>query len=171
MVDSKRRTILASGAAATAMAAAGSLAQQGGQGAAAKKFYEKGGVRIHYDEVGTGFPLLVIPGGGLNSDMSNLTGTSPFNPLQEFKNEFRVITSDLRNGIGQSTGPLDVDRPWDMYTDDHLGLMDHLGIKQFMVMGFCVGGPMSWNLLKRAPNRSPHSLCITRRRSPVMLGS
>ena len=56
-MDSKRRTLLASGAAATAMAAAGSLAQQAGQGAAAKKFYEKGGVRIHYEETGKGFPL------------------------------------------------------------------------------------------------------------------
>jgi pimeloyl-ACP methyl ester carboxylesterase len=40
-----------------------------------------------------------------------------------------------------------------MYTDDHLGLMDHLGIKEFMVIGFCVGGPFIWNLLKRAPKR------------------
>jgi pimeloyl-ACP methyl ester carboxylesterase len=31
--------------------------------------------------------------------------------------------------------------------------MDHLGIKEFMVMGFCIGGPFIWNLLKRAPER------------------
>jgi pimeloyl-ACP methyl ester carboxylesterase len=31
--------------------------------------------------------------------------------------------------------------------------MDHLGIDKFMVMGFCIGGPLIWNLLKRAPNR------------------
>ena len=31
-------------------------------------FYEKGDVRIHYQEVGSGFPLMVIPGGGLNSN-------------------------------------------------------------------------------------------------------
>ena len=35
----------------------------------------------------------------------------------------------------------------------HLGVMDHLGIDKFMVMGFCIGGPFIWNLLKRAPNR------------------
>ena len=34
-------------------------------------FYEKGDVRIRYEEAGTGFPLLVIPGGGLNSRISN----------------------------------------------------------------------------------------------------
>jgi pimeloyl-ACP methyl ester carboxylesterase len=31
--------------------------------------------------------------------------------------------------------------------------MDHLGIREFMVMGFCIGGPFIWNLLKRAPDR------------------
>jgi len=31
--------------------------------------------------------------------------------------------------------------------------MDHLGFKQFLVMGFCIGGPFIWNLLKRAPER------------------
>ncbi len=54
---------------------------------------------------------------------------------------------------GQSTGPFEVDRPWDAYTDDQLGVMDHLGIKRFMVLGFCIGGPFIWNLLKRAPER------------------
>jgi pimeloyl-ACP methyl ester carboxylesterase len=60
----------------------------------------------------------------------------------------------LRNApSGQSSGPLEIDRTWDSYTDDHLGLMDHLGIKRFMVLGFCIGGPFIWNLLKRAPDR------------------
>ena len=31
--------------------------------------------------------------------------------------------------------------------------MDHLRIDKFMVMGFCIGGPFIWNLLRRAPNR------------------
>ena len=34
-------------------------------------FYERGPVRIHYEEVGSGFPLLLIPGGGLNSALSS----------------------------------------------------------------------------------------------------
>ena len=116
-------------------------------------FYEKGNVRIHYEEAGSGFPLLVIPGGGLNSTIA-YTSSAPFNPMEEFKNEYRCITADLRNANGgQSSGPLEIDRPWDAYTDDQLGLMDHLGIKEFMVMGFCIGGPFIWNLLKRAPDR------------------
>jgi pimeloyl-ACP methyl ester carboxylesterase len=117
-------------------------------------FYEKGKVRIHYAEAGSGTPMLVIPGGGLNSTMGFLTGSSPFNPMEEFKGEYRCISSDLRNANGgQSVGPLEPERPWDAYTDDQLGLMDHLGIDKFLVMGFCIGGPFIWNLLKRAPGR------------------
>jgi pimeloyl-ACP methyl ester carboxylesterase len=115
--------------------------------------YETGDVRIHYEEVGSGFPLLVIPGGGLNSTVAGLAH-HPFNPMEEFKGEYRVIAADLRNANGgESSGPLEIDRPWDAYTDDHLGLMDHLGISEFMVLGFCIGGPFIWNLLQRASER------------------
>ena len=116
-------------------------------------FYEKGDVRIRYEEAGSGFPLLLIAGGGLNSVMAGLA-TSPFNPIEEFKNEYRCIYADLRNAnAGESSGPLEIDRPWDSFTDDHLGLMDHLGIDKFMVLGFCIAGPFIWNLMKRAPDR------------------
>ena len=116
-------------------------------------FYEKGPVRIHYEETGSGFPLLLIAGGGLNSTISGLA-RGPFDPIKEFKGEYRSIASDLRNANdGQSSGPLEIDRPWDSYTDDHIGLMDHLRIDKFMVMGFCIGGPFVWNLLERAPDR------------------
>src|SRR5947208_15131227 len=152
-MDPIRRKLLKTGAAATAMAAAPRVfGQQTGKGGTAVSFYEKGPVRIHFEEAGSGFPLLLIAGGGLNSTISGLN--NPFNAIQEFKGEYRCIASDLRNANGgQSSGPLEIDRPWDAYTDDHLGVMDHMRIDKFMVMGFCIGGPFIWNLLKRAPNR------------------
>src|SRR5215472_8468578 len=116
--------------------------------------YQRGEVRIHYEEAGSGFPLLLIPGGGLNSAIPFVTDKGPFNAIEEFKGEFRCIAADLRNANGgQSSGPVEIDRPWDSYTDDHLYLMDHLGIKEFMVIGFCIGGPFIWNLLRRASER------------------
>ena len=153
-MGSTRRTILAAGAAAAATVAVPRVfAQQPGKRAAGK-FYEKGAVRIYYEESGSGFPLLLLPGGGLNATISFFTGNSPFNAVEEFKGQYRCITADLRNApAGQSTGPVEIDRPWDSYADDQLALMDHLGIDKFMVMGFCIGGPFIWNLLKRAPNR------------------
>src|SRR6266498_2237314 len=118
-------------------------------------FFEKGAVRIHYEESGSGFPLLLIAGGGLNSNISGITGDyPPFNAIKEFGNEYRCIAFDLRNAPpGRSTGPLEIDRSWDSHTDDQLALMDHLGFEKFMVLGFCIGGPLIWNLLKRAGDR------------------
>jgi pimeloyl-ACP methyl ester carboxylesterase len=116
--------------------------------------FEKGPVRMYYEESGSGFPLLLIAGGGLNSSIAGLKRGDPFNPIEEFKAEYRLIAADLRNANGgQSSGPLEMDRPWDSHTDDQLGVMDRLGINKFMVLGFCIGGPMIWNLLKRAPDR------------------
>ena len=154
-MGSTRRTILVAGAAAAAASAVPQLlAQQTTAKGGTGKFYERGSVRIYYEEAGSGFPLLLLPGGGLNSTISVLAGNSPFNAIEEFKGEYRCITADLRNApSGQSTGPVEVDRPWESYADDHIGLMDHLGIDKFMVMGFCIGGPFIWSLLKRAPHR------------------
>jgi pimeloyl-ACP methyl ester carboxylesterase len=118
-------------------------------------FYDRGAVRIRYEEAGSGFPLMIIPGGGLNSTIAGLDSAGhPFNAMNEFQDEYRCIVADLRNANGgESSGPLEVDRPWDAYTDDHVALMDHLGIGKFLVLGYCIGGPFIWNLLKRAGDR------------------
>ena len=56
-------------------------------------FHERGKVRIYYEEAGSGFPLLVIPGGGLNSKIAWLTTKAYFNGIEEFKSEYRVIST------------------------------------------------------------------------------
>jgi pimeloyl-ACP methyl ester carboxylesterase len=102
-------------------------------------FYEKGDVRIRYEEAGSGFPLLVTPGGGLNSRVSNWP-TAVFNSMEILTDEFRCITMDQRNANGgESTGPIPTTDPWGAFADDQLGLMDHLGIRQFLFMGYCIG--------------------------------
>jgi pimeloyl-ACP methyl ester carboxylesterase len=152
-MEPTRRNMLATGAAVTALAAAPRVfAQQAGQGGAFK-FYEKGNVRIRYQEVGTGFPLLATPGGGLNSRISNWPN-AVINVMEHFKNDFRCITMDQRNATGgESTGPVPVDNPWDAFADDQLGLMDHLGIRQFVFFGNCIGGSFALKLMERAPDR------------------
>jgi hypothetical protein len=70
-------------------------------------FYERGNVRIRYEESGSGFPLLLIAGGGLNgSTIAGIRGGNPFNTIEAFKGEFRCIYADLRNSA-----------------DDHLALI------------------------------------------------
>jgi pimeloyl-ACP methyl ester carboxylesterase len=122
-------------------------------GAITMPFYQKGDIRIRYEETGSGFPLLVTPGGGLNSRVSNWP-TAVFNAMEIFKNDFRCITMDQRNANGgESAGPIPVDDPWGAFADDQLGLMDHLGIDKFFFMGYCIGGCFAMKLIERAPER------------------
>jgi pimeloyl-ACP methyl ester carboxylesterase len=115
-------------------------------------FYDRGPARIHYQVSGSGFPLFIIYGGGLNSAL--VRTAEPIDAVAEFAAEYRCISMDLRNSNrGQSTGPLEVEQPWDMYTDDQLGLLDHLSVERFLVLGFCIGNPLIWNLLRRAGER------------------
>src|SRR6185312_13309963 len=157
MIDSNRRTVLTTGAAAAVTAAATpqafAQAVQGLPAGAKTGFYEKNGVRIRYAEIGTGFPLLATPGGGLNSRIP-VWSNAVINIPEELKNDFRVITMDQRNANGgESSGPIAVDDPWAAFADDQLGVMDHLGIRQFFFFGNCIGGPFAMKLMERAPQR------------------
>jgi pimeloyl-ACP methyl ester carboxylesterase len=116
-------------------------------------FYQRGNVRIRYEEAGSGFPLLVTPGGGLNSGLA-IWPTAVFNAMEIFKDDFRCITMDQRNANGgESSGPVPVADPWGAFADDQLGLMDHLGIGQFLYMGYCIGGCFALKLMEQAPDR------------------
>jgi pimeloyl-ACP methyl ester carboxylesterase len=161
MIDSSRRTVLATGVAAAAASAVPQVFAQAqpaaavpGLPAGAKVgFYEKDNVRIRYAEIGSGFPLLATPGGGLNSCIA-VWARAVINIPEEFKNDFRVITMDQRNATGgESTGPVPVDDPWGAFADDQLGVMDHLGINKFFFFGNCIGGPFAMKLMERAPQR------------------
>jgi pimeloyl-ACP methyl ester carboxylesterase len=165
MIDSNRRTVLASGAAAAAASAVPQVfAQTQAQAQPAEAmpglpegakvgFYEKNNVRIRYAEIGSGFPLLAVPGGGLNSCMA-VWARAVINIPLEFKGDFRVITMDQRNATGgKSTGVVPEDDPWGAFADDQLGVMDHLGIDKFLFFGNCIGGPFAMKLMERAPRR------------------
>jgi len=160
-----RRTFVslaAASAAASKLAAAQPVLREAapsGPQPAAPSFYQKGNIRIRYEEAGSGFPLLVTPGGGLNSRVSNWP-TAVFNAMEAFKNDFRVITMDQCNANGgESSGPIPVDDPWGAFADDQLGLMDHLGIREFFFMGYCIGGPFALKLLERSPERVVAAVC------------
>src|ERR1700685_1743223 len=161
MIDSSRRTVLATGAAAAAASTVPQVfAQAQPAGAvpglpdgAKVSFYEKAGVRIRYAEIGSGFPLLAVPGGGLNSCIA-LWARAGINIPEEVKNDSRVITMDQRNATGgESTGPVPSDDPWGAFADDQLGVMDHLGIDRFFFFGNCIGGPFAMKLMEKASQR------------------
>ena len=98
MIDFSRRTVLATGAAAAAASVVPQVFAQAQPAAgpmtglpegAKVGFYEKGNVRIRYADMGTGFPLLAIPGGGLNSRME-VWARAVINIPAEFRGDFRI---------------------------------------------------------------------------------
>src|SRR6266536_5908559 len=112
---------------------------------------ERDGASIYYEEYGSGFPLLLLAPGGLNSAIP-FWGRMPLNPIEAFADEFRVIAMDQRNA-GQSTGPLDTADPWGMYADDQIAVLDDLGIDKALAIGCCIGCSFIFKLAERHPGR------------------
>lgn len=113
--------------------------------------FEYDSISIHFEVHGTGFPLLLIAPGGMESAIRMWDGAT-INPLALYANTFQLVAMDQRNA-GRSSGPLDPSDPWGSYADDQLALLDHLGIDQFHVMGACIGGPFALKLIEQAPTR------------------
>jgi pimeloyl-ACP methyl ester carboxylesterase len=114
-------------------------------------FVERDGASIYYEESGSGFPLLLLAPGGLNS-CGPFWDRMPLNPRTAFADGFRVIAMDQRNA-GQSTGPLDTNDPWGMYADDQMAVLDHLGIDKALAIGCCIGCSFIFKLAERYPGR------------------
>lgn len=113
--------------------------------------YEHGDVSIHYEEWGSGFPLLLLAPGGMKSAIPFWYST-PWNPIDELSGDYRVIAMDQRNA-GQSSAPVSGDDGWHTYIADQLALLDHLSVGRFHVAGMCIGGPYSMGLIEAAPER------------------
>jgi pimeloyl-ACP methyl ester carboxylesterase len=112
---------------------------------------ENGPVTIYYEEVGSGFPVLLFGPGGLDSSIDTWPRAA-INPLVTLGDDFRLIAMDQRNA-GASTGPVDLREPWESYADDQLALVDHLGLDSFHVLGCCIGCSFALKLIERAPDR------------------
>ncbi len=99
-------------------------------------FYGRDGVRLAYQEVGEGRPLVLIHGHqdrGMHWVDSGLAGRLA-------GRGFRVIMPDLR-AHGDSAKPYDsASYPPDVLTDDGLALLDHLGLTDYDLAGHSLGG-------------------------------
>ncbi|MCP4380382.1 MAG: alpha/beta hydrolase [Hyphomicrobiales bacterium] len=113
--------------------------------------FQRDDVRIHFDDEGDGFPILLIAAGGMRSHNA-LWENAPWNPRTALAGEYRLIGMDQRNA-GESTAPVSGDDGWAAYTADQLALLDHLGIDDCHVIGMCIGGPYVAGMLKAAPER------------------
>jgi pimeloyl-ACP methyl ester carboxylesterase len=112
-------------------------------------FFDSDGVRIHYEDAGSGEVVVLVHGFASNARYNwGITGWIKF--LSE---RYRVIALDCR-GHGQS------DKPHDpaAYTLDRMGgdvirLLDHLGVRRALLMGYSMGARIAMWLMLRHPER------------------
>jgi len=115
---------------------------------------KRGNAEIYYEEYGRGFPILTFAPAGLRSVIAVWGQPSaPINPITEFAGSYRVIAMDQRNAGGKSRAPITANDGWDVYTADHIAVLDHLRIDRCHLYGQCIGGSFILNMLKHHPER------------------
>jgi pimeloyl-ACP methyl ester carboxylesterase len=103
-----------------------------------------GGVRIGYDQDGSGPPVVLIHGFPVNRTM--------WRPqVAALRDRFTVVTPDLR-GFGESDVPTGT-VTMDTYAADVLQLLDALGHQRFVLGGLSMGGYVAFRIVAAAPTR------------------
>ena len=101
------------------------------------------GLKLAYEEAGSGTPLLLVHGWPHDHTMwaGQLGGLATY---------ARVLAPDLR-GVGNSTvrGPYTIDQ----YADDLIGFLDSLRISRAVVCGLSMGGYIAFSVLRRHRDR------------------
>lgn len=115
--------------------------------AAQDRFFDSGGVRIRYFDVGAGTPVLLVHGFTASIEPAWIeTGILP-----DLARDHRVIAFDLR-GHGKSGKPHDP-AAYEEIGTDVLRLMDHLEVRQAHAVGYSLGGIILLKLLTTHPSR------------------
>ena len=109
-------------------------------------FVEVNGARIYYQAQGdAGDPAMVLVHGyPLSSELFR-------EQLDGLSDEYRVVALDLR-GYGRSTTP-DDEATVGTYAEDVLDVMTELGIDRAVIGGMSMGGPVAFEMYRRAPDR------------------
>ena len=117
-----------------------------------------GDAAIHYEEYGSGYPILLFAPGGMRSEatMWHSAAGGPAKSwndwTQVLADDYHVIAMDQRNA-GRSQGAIEADHGWHTYAADHIALMDHLGIDRFHTLGGCIGSSFCLKLCEIVPDR------------------
>jgi pimeloyl-ACP methyl ester carboxylesterase len=119
--------------------------------AGTKNFAEVNGVRLYYEDHGSGMPILVLHGGSGFVEM--MGGQIP-----ALAKHHRVIAVDSR-GHGRSTdGPPPL--RYETMADDMMALLDELGIDHYDVVGWSDGGNIALALAMAQPERVERVVAI-----------
>lgn len=104
----------------------------------ASQVVEFDGLKIHYDEAGTGPALIFVHGGGPGS-----SGLSNFSRnMAAFADRYRTIAVDLPS-YGQSTKVKITEPLWGYYARVLAGFIDALGLEKAHLVGNSLGGGAS----------------------------
>jgi len=106
-------------------------------------FYDAGDAAIFYEITGRGKPLILLHGYALNSLMWAFQ-------LPTLAEKYQAITIDLR-GFGQSS----CGKSWsgNVMAKDIAGLIEYLDLKDCVILGFSLSGPVAFRLAYNFPDR------------------
>lgn len=102
------------------------------------------GIRMAYDDVGAGLPVLLLHGYPFNRSMWR-------DQVEFLSRSYRVITPDLR-GLGETSSASEEASMYEM-AQDVAALMDHLEIQRAIVGGLSMGGYVTLAFYRRFPLR------------------
>ena len=112
-------------------------------------YFDSNGVQIYFEEHGGGEPVVLVHGFA-SSAQNNWGATKWFTTLAP---HYRVVALDCR-GHGKSGKPHDsAAYGGETMGEDVIRLMDHLGIKRALIMGYSMGGRIVTGILMSHPER------------------
>ncbi|HXM87807.1 MAG TPA: alpha/beta hydrolase [Candidatus Acidoferrum sp.] len=112
-------------------------------------YFDSNGVQIYFEEHGNGEPVVLVHGFASRAE-HNWGAMNWFTTLGA---HYRVIALDCR-GHGKSGKPHDpAAYGGETMGDDVIRLMDHLGIKRTLIMGYSMGARIVTGLLMLHPER------------------
>jgi pimeloyl-ACP methyl ester carboxylesterase len=112
---------------------------------------------IVYQVLGEGYPVLALAPGWLNSAIRMWPHpTDRFYPWTNWpellRDGYSVVIMDQRNA-GASNTAIEADHGWHTFADDHLALIEHLGLARFHMVGVCIGASFALRLAEMIPGK------------------
>ena len=138
------------------MAGSSALAQTTQEG-----FVDVDGARIHYSSTGRGPAMFLIHGFPLNGNFFR-------DNVAALSKNYQVVTVDLR-GFSQSTTDKADPGSIGTYANDALAVMDKLGIKKAVIGGMSLGGQITLDLYRKAPERFSGMVLIATLANPASI--